>query len=221
MAYSSKLCNPTPFKVEINWDRGVDVIVEAYGASELTMQQMDDCRPGKPGSAEIKHTLDYFGVFLLDSDRPYDNQALDACERSLRAKKEQYDAVVLNLTNSRAAQGIAVNDDAMEETLRLMGYLDKRKEIEALGDAVKAFREAVGDQPEASLRQQLDPKRTVFVTDPPRQFPSVASMEFFLTQNPEIDARHKAFSSRGETSAPTQVPESSFDQEGSHGQLSS
>lgn len=193
MAYSSKLCNPTPFPVKLNWNKGVNIKIGAFGAAELTMQQMDDFRPGKAGSADVKSVLDYYGLFLLDSDRPYDNQALEALRRAHDAKKAQYDAAVRNITDRRAAAGVAPNEDALEETLRQMGLVELRRKIEVLQEAVQRFRKVVGDKPEQSLRRQLDPKRTVFVLEPPEEFPSVAAMEFFLDQNPEVKAKHQAW----------------------------
>jgi len=193
MAYSSKLCNPTPFDVKLNWNRGVNIKVPAFGSTELSMQQMDDFRPGKPGSATVKQVLDYHGLFLMDADRPYDNQALEALRRARAAKKAQYDSAVRNIVDRRSAQGIAPNEEALEETLRQMGYVELRRKISVLEQAVSRFVSVVGDNPEQSLRMQLDPKRTVFVLDPPREFPSVAAMEFFLEQNPEIQAKHTAF----------------------------
>lgn len=205
MAYSSKLCNPTPFPVKLPWHRGINIKVDAFDSKELTMEQMDDVRPGKPGSADVKSVLDYHGLFLMDSDRPYDNQALEALQRAYQSKKAQYDAAVRNITDRRAATGVAPNEEALEETLRQMGYVRLRDQIDTLKDAIAKFREVVGDRPEQSLRQQLDPARTVFVLDPPREFPSVAAMEFFLDKNPEVKAKHQAFNAQaaGEADAPT------------------
>ena len=205
MAYSAKLCNPTPYPVKLDWDRGIRIKIEPFGATELTMQQMDDFRPGKPGSADVKQTLDYYGLFLLDSDRPYDNQALEAVRRAHAAKKAQYDAGVRNITDRRSASGIAPNEEALEETLSQMGYTALREKVETLKKQAAAFEAVVGAQPERTQRQQLDPKRTVFILDPPREFPSVASMEFFLEGNPEIKAKHTAFHAQaaGDADAPT------------------
>jgi hypothetical protein len=193
MAFTTKLMNPTPFPVKLDWDRGVKIRIAPFSSTDLTMQQLDDFRPGKPGSADVKSVLDYFGLFLMDVDRPYDNQAFEALQRSYKAKKAQYDTAVKNITDQRAATGIAPNPDALEETLKSMGYGEMRRQIEVLGEAVTEFHKAVGDEPEYSSRPQLDPKRSVFVTDPPREFPSVAAMDFFLKQNPEVHAKHKAF----------------------------
>lgn len=204
MAFSSKLCNPTPFDVKLPWDRGVNIKVLAFDATELSMAQMDDFRPGKPGSADVKSVLDYHGLFLLDSDRPYDNQALEALQRAYSSKKAQYDSAVRNITDRRAASGVSPNPEALEETLRQMGYEELGRKIQVLKEAAAKFREVVGDQPERTQRQQLDPKRTVFVIDPPREFPSVAAMEFFLDQNADIRAKHLAFAAQMDGAADAQ-----------------
>jgi hypothetical protein len=206
MAYSSKLCNPTPFDVKLPWDRGVNIKIPAFGTADLNMQQMDDFRPGKPGTAAVKQVLDYHGLFLMDTDRPYDNQALDGLRRSRLAKKAQYDSATKNIRDRRAATGIAPNEEALEETLHQMGYVQLKQKIDILEKAVAEFQKVVGDQPERNQRYQLDPKRTVFVLDPPREFPSVAAMEFFLSQNPDIKASQEAFHAQasGESTAPSE-----------------
>jgi hypothetical protein len=207
MSFTAKLCNPTPFDVKLNWERGINIKIPAFGETELSMQQMDDFRPGKPGSADVKSSLDYYGLFLLDADRPYDNQALEALSRSRAAKKAQYDSAVRNITDRRAQAGIAPDPDALAETIDQMGYAELNRKISVLKDAIADFKAVVGDNPEQSTRTQLDPKRTVFVMDPPREFPSVAAMEFFLKQNDEVRAKHQAFSQQavGAPDAPSQA----------------
>ena len=206
MAFTARLCNPTPFAIKLPWDRGVNIYIEAFGSTELTMAQIDDFRPGKPGSADVAQVLNYFGLFLLDADRPYDNQALEALRKAYASKKSQHDAAVRNIIDRRAAAGVTPNDDALNETLEQMGYNELNRKITILKDAVKEFEKVVGKNPEQSLRRQLDPKRTVFVLDPPREFPSVAAMEFYLNQNPEVKANHVAFSQQaaGEPTAPSE-----------------
>ena len=205
IAFTARLHNPTPFDIKLPWDRGVKIMIEAFGSADLTMQQFDDFQPGKPGSADVKSTLDYYGLFLLDSDRPYDNQAVEALRRSRDAKKAQYTAAVRNITDNRARAGVIPNEDALAEIIDQMGYKELDRKIQVLSDAVKEFDSAIGDSPEQHIRTQLDPARTVFVMDPPREFPSVAAMTFFLRQNDEIKAKHVAFSQQaiGAPEAPT------------------
>jgi len=202
MAFSAKLCNPTPWDAVIHWDRGVRIRIPAFGETQLTMQQMDDFRGDKPGSEEAQNTLDAIGVFLFDADRPYDNQAVIALERMHRAKKSQFDDAHRNLLSSRSAQGIAPNDEAMEETLKQMGLATLRDKIKLLEEQAKRYREQIG--PETRIREKLDPTRTVFVLDPPRQFPSATAMMFFLEQNDDVRIQHEAFNARRDAAAQEQ-----------------
>jgi len=196
MAYSARLCNPTPWQVDLNWDRGIIIVVPPFGSAELSMQQMDDFRPGKPGSAEVKQVLDYHGVFLMDTDRTYDQQALEALRRAYKAKKDQFDGAFQRLQDRRAQAGVAPNPDALEETLRQMGYAELRNKVNSLKEGIVKFEAVVKETGDVNLRPQLDPARTVFVTNPPREFPSVAAMEFFLEKNPEIKAKHESAKGR-------------------------
>lgn len=209
-SHAAKLCNPTPFFVELPWHRGIDIPIPPFGDAEITMQQMDDFRPGKPGSENVRSVLDFHGLFLYDVDRPYDNQALEALKRSHKAKKSQYDEAVKNLRVQRAQAGIAPQEAAFEENLRQLGYFRLHEEIEKLEKAIEKFKTAVGEGPERSTRPQFDPDRTVMVMDPPRQFPSVAAMEFYLEENPEIKAKHEAFRSEAQAKATPSWQQSTF-----------
>lgn len=197
MAYASRLCNPTPWKVELPWDRGQVIVIPEFGYADLTSQQMDDYKPGKPGSAEVRATLDYYGLFLLDTDRTYDAQALDALRKSRKARKDQYDAAVQRLQDNRAAANMQPNAEALEDTLRMMGQVEIREKVKALDEAITKFTKVVAASGDSNLRAQLDPARTVFVLDPPREFPSVAAMEFFLDKNPAIREKHEASKNKG------------------------
>jgi G:T/U-mismatch repair DNA glycosylase len=196
MALTARLENPTPWDVKLDWDRGIKIRIPAFGNVDLGMQQMDDFRENKPGSEAVQETLHYHGLFLLDSDRPYDNQAVEALRYAREAKKAQHDAATRNITDRRAAQGIAPNEEALEETFRMQGLGTLKEKIATLENQIKALEEAIGPQRERSIREQLDPKRTIFVMDPPREFPSVAAMNFFLETDPEIKAKHEAFTQR-------------------------
>lgn len=190
MAFAAKLMNPTPWDVKVDWDRGIKIRVPAFGDAQITMQQMDDYRGNKPGSEAVNETLNYDGLFLLDADRPYDNQALEALKRCYAARKMHYDGAVRRIREARATAGIPNDESAFEETLEQHGYVTLRKKVAVLQKQISQLESAV--KPERSVREQLDPARTLFVTNPPRQFPSVAAMEFFLDQNPEIAAEHEA-----------------------------
>ena len=55
------------------------------------------------------------------------------------------------------------------------------------------------DAHKGAVRQNLDPERTCFVINPPRQFPSKTSLAMFLAENPEIAAKHEALVNPKET----------------------
>ena len=48
------------------------------------------------------------------------------------------------------------------------------------------------DEARGSVSPALDPERSCFVTNPPRQFPSKTALAMFLAENPEIKAKHDA-----------------------------
>jgi hypothetical protein len=193
---TAKLCNPTPWAAKLDWDRGVKIRVPAFGDVALTMQQLDDFRSGKPGSEAVEEVLNYFGLFVMDADRPYDNQALDSLKRCRNAMKAQYDSVSKSMRDRRAQQGIAPNEEALEESLEQHGYVTLRNKVQLLDDQIRKYEKVCGPETERAARNQLDPTRTVFVLDPPREFPSVAAMHFFLEQNPGVAAKHEAYSQR-------------------------
>lgn len=192
MAFVNRLCNPTPWDAKLNWERGVNLRVPAFGHVDLTMQQMDDFRDGKPGSEAVMSTLDFFGLFLFDADRPYDNQAVEALKRMHAARKTRYNDAVNAITRRRTSEGVQSNPELLEELLQQHGYAQLRDSIGVLAEQIKGLEKVVTTE-ERSTRQKFDPARTVFVTDPPREFPSVAAMNFFLDRNPEIKAKHVAF----------------------------
>jgi hypothetical protein len=194
MALSAKLVNPTPWDAELNWDRGVDIKIPAFDETVLTMAQMDDYRGDKPGSEAVRETVDTFGLFLSDSDRSYDHQALEALKRCRLKKKAHFDAAYRLLVDRRAAAGIRPDDDALEETLKQMGLATVRDQVKTLDTMISKLENAVG--PERTVREQLDPARTIFALNPPRQFASVSAMEFFLDEHPDVKAEHEAFQKR-------------------------
>jgi hypothetical protein len=191
MAYAAKLCNPTPWLVKLPWDKGVVINVPEFGEATLNMQQMDDFKPGKPGSENVLNLLGYHGLFLFDVDRPYDNQALEAITTCWKAKKFQYDEAVARLKRARSSQGIQDDPELLEEVLDQMGLSQVRDKVEVLKEQIDKYTKIVGADHVVGV--QMDPKRTVYAMEPPREFPSIAAMEFFLEQNPEIAAKHEAF----------------------------
>lgn len=189
-AFSNTLCNPTPFRVKLNWDRGINIVLDPFCNVELNINQVDDFRGDKAGSEAVDVVLDYNGLFLLDPYKSYDSQALTSVKKSIKAKTEQYKSAVQRMRDRRSAQGFTPDEGALEEALNQMGYIRLRDDIEKLKKLGAKLEAKVSTEPEANSITQLDPARTVFCMDPPREFPSTTAMEFFLEENPAIKEKH-------------------------------
>lgn len=192
---TSKLVNPTPFKVKIPWDKGIILDISPDSEIDLTMAQMDDFRPGKPGSEEARHILDYHGLFLLDGDRSWDEQAAKAVETSLKEKRAQFEGFVTRIRDARIANGAPVDDASLKQLVDGHGYGKLEKECEVLERRLSALREILAESgPRGKVKETLDPKRTCFITQPPREFPSETALKLFLMeQDPEFVARHEEY----------------------------
>jgi hypothetical protein len=197
MAYAAKLVNPTPWPAKIGWDRGVVLRIPEFGETTLTMQQMDDFRNDKPGSEGVRDTLNHYGLFLMDTDRDYDRQAVEALRRCLKAKKEQYEGVIRRMQDTHSAQGLSLDENIISEKLVMMGYGEWGTHIKQLETQIKEY-EAEMTGEDHKPRQQFDPARTIFVTDPPREFPSAGAMRFFLSlpENRDIKVKHESHVAR-------------------------
>jgi hypothetical protein len=154
---------------------------------------MDDFRPGKPGSEEVKSQLDYYGLFLLDGDLSYDSQALKSIQASLKSKKDQYDGFVKRLRDSRISTGSPVTEESMEEAIRAADYDRIEDQVIKLKKREEILRKTVSAEKSPSVKEDLDPKKTCFVTDPPRQFASETALKMFLSeQDAEFVKKHEA-----------------------------
>lgn len=194
MALITKLINPTPFNVEIPYEKGISINIPADGEVDLTMGQLDDFRPGKPGSEETRKLLNFEGVFLSDSDLSYDLQALQTLEACVRTRQERINTFIDRTKNSRLAGGASVDDTSMDEILESSGYARMQTNVNKLKDRIKTLQKVVSaDERKGAVRQNLDPERTCFVINPPRQFPSKTALAMFLAENPKIAAKHEAF----------------------------
>ncbi len=195
MAIVTKMCNPTGWDIHLEYEAGKDIVIPANGSKTITMQQTDDFREGKPGSEVTRGMLDWEGAFLLDSDRSYDSQALQALNTALVKRKERIRDFFERTQNSRMAAGNAAVDDAtLQEIALRAGYGMQMKQLEQLETRVKMFSEVVSaDNPDGRVKQTLDPKRTCFVVQPPKQFESETQLAVFLAENPEIKIEHDQY----------------------------
>jgi hypothetical protein len=194
MAVVAKMVNPTPFDVKIGYEKGVYIKVPADGETDLSMQQLDDFRPGKPGSEAPKKILDFEGVFLQDTDLSYDFQALTALKGAVRERQDRVKQFEERTRGSRVAGGAAIDDASMEELMVSSGHRKMANDTEKLISRIKVLEGIVNaDEAKGSVRQTLDPERTCFVINPPRQFPSKTALALYLSEHPETKARHDAF----------------------------
>ena len=194
MALVQRLINPTPFNVKIPYEKGVYLSIPADGELDLTGPQAEDFRPGTPGYEAARKLLEFEGVFMQDSDFSYDFQALQALKMAVRAREERVNDFITRTKNARLSGGAAVDDASMEELVESAGYGAMRRGVERLKARVRSLEKVVStDASKGSVRQNLDPKRTCFVINPPRQFPSVTALNMFLDENPEIKKQHEIF----------------------------
>ena len=194
MAVVAKMVNPTPFEVKIPYSRGIYIVVPSDGETELSMEQLDDFRGGKPGSEETRKILQFEGVFLQDSDLSYDYQALTALRSAVREREDRIKTFVDRTRNSRISGGATVDDATMEDLIQSAGYGRMQDDVDKLKARIATLSTVVNeDESKGAVRQTLDPKRTCFVINPPRQFPSETALAVFLNENPEIKAEHEEF----------------------------
>jgi hypothetical protein len=205
MAFVNKLVNPTPWKVKIPYDRGTFLVIEADGEYEFANADMQrDFEPGQPGSEEIRKLIDSNGVFLLNPDLSYDLQALRALQATYKYKKSLRDEMIQRLRDGRIATGRAIDDGTLEEAVESAGYGVKlnirtgipgvQGQLDAIQKRIKFLEKAVETDPTRGyVKEQLDPTRTCFVTNPPRQFSSKTGLLMFLEENPTIKAQHDKY----------------------------
>jgi hypothetical protein len=193
MAVVAKMVNPTPFDVKIPYSRGIYIKVPADGDTELSMEQLDDFRGGKPGSEETRKLLSFEGVFLQDTDLSYDFQALKALRQAVREREERIKTFVDRTRNSRIAGGATVDESTMEDLIQNAGYGRMQDDVDKMKSRIGHLTQVVNeDDNKGAVRQTLDPKRTCFVINPPRQFPSETALAMFLSEHLDIKAEHDA-----------------------------
>ncbi len=193
MAVVANLINPTPYDVSIAYQQGVFIDVPADGEVNISMQQLDDFRPGKPGSEETKKILDFEGVFLQDSDLSYDFQALESLKSYVRERKDRIRTFLERTKGVRTQQGVNVDDDVMQELLDSAGYGNMQRCVDKVQGRISLLEKLVNtDEAKGYVGRTLDPERSCFVTNPPRQFPSKTALALFLAEHPEIKAKHDA-----------------------------
>ncbi len=193
MANVANLVNPTPFDVSIPYTKGIEIHIPADGEVNISMQQLDDFRPGKPGSEETQGILDFEGVYLQDSNLSYDFQALHSLKAFVGSRKDRIKTFTDRTKGSRVAGGVAVDENTMSELLKEAGYGKMQEDVDKVVARIKILEQIVSDDEEkGSVQTALDPERTCFVINPPRQFPSKTALTMFLSEHPDVKAKHDA-----------------------------
>jgi hypothetical protein len=194
MNFNSRLCNPTGEVVKINWHAGININIQPDDHYDLDYRQMEDFQKGRPGSEEMEELMNHHGIFIRDPDRAYEAQALEALRLSFRSRKNQYDGVVADLRKRRAVEGISENPDAFAEILGQMGYVAFKKRMDALKRRIDFLEKSVGEEI-ITVREKLDPERTLVFLDPPKVFVSKTALQMFLNDegNEEIKAQYESW----------------------------
>src|SRR3990167_189704 len=172
MSLTNRLCNPTPFMVDWNYDRGVHIKLAPDGYQDLVDVEMSNqFRPGLPGSETVREGMAQHGIFLRDTTLPYELQAIDALKQYIRYHESLYNETTGNLRRKAAQTGMN-NDEAIQQTLESMGYVALAARVTKAKDRLKRYENKVDRSmlERGPLHRQYDPRKTLLFPDPPKEF---------------------------------------------------
>lgn len=189
---TNRLINPTPFVAKWEWHLGIVIQIAPDGHYDLTNAQLSDFVPGQPGSENIQQFMRELGVFLRDTDRTYEAQALECLKGCERARRTHYTEATNGVRKARAGGGITDNPDALEEIYRQMGLVALREQCEKLQFRIKQYEQAVSEQQAVDATSDIDPDRTLLFTDPPKIFETKFALQVFLAEpgNEQLKSRY-------------------------------
>lgn len=179
---TNRLFNPTKAVVDWNYHGGIHIKIQPDSWYDLSNEQLVDFQSGNPGSEGISRLMAEYGIFLRDTDRTYESQALEALRLCHRAKKSHYEESTNNIRRSRASTGIVDNPEALEETFKQLGLVALREQMVGLVHRIKMFERAVEEQKTAIAVNNMDPDRTLLFTDPPKVFETKFALQVFLSE---------------------------------------
>ena len=186
MSISNRLCNATPFDVEIPCTAGIRISIKPDQSTELSLVQMEDYAPGRPGSAENLRSLLSYGCFMLDSDRSYDAQVLETLTGTISMMNQQLTEFVNELKKQQLSNGTKLDDETLQAMKESAGYGRFEERLNILRNRVKMYKKVLGGESVENTNRSFDPERTCFASNPPREFPSKLSLAIYLAENPEI-----------------------------------
>lgn len=201
---TNRLINPTPWVVQWEWHLGIVISIAPDSHYDLTNAQLPDFQPGQPGSENIQQFMRELGVFLRDTDRTYESQALECLKGCERARRTHYTEATNNVRKARAGGGIVDNPEALEEIYRQMGLcgvaidadgkerIGLREQCERLQFRIKQYEQAVSEQQAVNRVSDVDPDRTLLFTDPPKIFETKFALQVFLAEpgNEQLRSRY-------------------------------
>jgi len=190
MGFSNRLCNPTPFPVDWNYNAGVYIKIEPDGFFDMTDPIMcEQMRPDVPGGDAIRDEMHHYGIFLRDPSVPYEVQALEALKEMARLVGQRYDAAAGDLKRKAVADGI-FNEEAFQEHLDSTGHGALKQRLDKIEARIKMYTKRIDPSlMRRATREQYDPSKTLLFMDPPKVFESAMAMEIFLEENPDLKAR--------------------------------
>lgn len=201
---TNRLFNPTKNPVDWLWHGGVHIKIQPDGHYDLTNAQLADFQPGNPGSEAIQQLMNEYGIFLRDTDKTFESQALTCLRACHKAKKTHYEEATNNLRRARASAGIVDNPEALEETFKQLGLVALREQVEGLAFRIQQFEKVVSEQKSSKQVDTVDPDRTLLFVDPPKVFETKFALQVFLSEpenaklKEKYDAWRKALDAKAE-----------------------
>jgi hypothetical protein len=123
-------------------------------------------------------------------DLPYEVQALSCLQRTLKAKRTHYTEALNNIKARRAQQGIHDSEEALREMLRQLNFTQLEDQISSIQARVKWYDQHMSPTERKSVRDKVDPERTVPWTNPPKVFETKLQCAMWLSEQGE-DAQKK------------------------------
>lgn len=191
MNLTNRLVNPTPYDVKWNWDKGIVITIKSDGYVDLTADQSRDFQRGQPGSERVQDGMRELGLFIMDMDRSYESQALEALESCADYMMSRYNDMVNRLRRDRAEKGISENPEAFQEIVRQTGYEKFKQRADAIRSRASFLRTEVEGKADKQAAQKMDPTRTLPFTNPPKVFPSSLALQMFLRDKGNEELKEK------------------------------
>lgn len=201
---TNRLFNPTKLPVDWNYHRGIHIKIQPDGWYDLSNDQLADFQEGQAGSEAIQSLMKDYGIFLRDTDRTYESQALEALRACHRSKLTHYEESTNTIRRNRASAGVVDDPAALEETFRQLGLVALRDQVAGLAFRIKQFEKAVAEQKNTKQADQIDPDRTLLFVDPPKVFETKFALQVFLAEpenaklKEKYDAWRKALDAKAE-----------------------